>query len=316
VTGLATIDPGESRQVRRQRERAAHKANGRAGQVVAETSVEIVESFFDRAIQELNVLDRQIVDADDGADKLLWRQAQNMMALLAAGLSRRQLARQWINARTGEPYAEKHVRIVEKVWKKGAEFTPRPRFRSLYNELGNARTFHYSGCYEWYTPPVFVEAARSVLGSIDVDPASCAAAQRVVQARRFFTIEDDGLTQEWAGRVFMNPPYANALITRFVDKLVMSFETGTTTAAIILTNNGTDVAWFVHLLTVASAICFPTGRLHFWQPDREGTLSQGQCVFYAGPTVGTFCSTFRRFGPVFLNQQPGYVPSHDPEDGV
>ena len=59
---------------------------------------------------------------------------------------------------------------------------------------------------EHYTPSVYVEAARSVLGAIDLDPASCAAANRTVQAARYYDKVDDGLAQPWHGRVFVNPP--------------------------------------------------------------------------------------------------------------
>jgi ParB family chromosome partitioning protein len=54
---------------------------------------------------------------------------------------------------------------------------------------------------EWYTPLPYIEAARLVLGDIDLDPASCELANGVVQAKRFFTEQDDGLTKEWSGRV-------------------------------------------------------------------------------------------------------------------
>ena len=51
-----------------------------------------------------------------------------------------------------------------------------------------------------------MEPARRVLGRIDLDPASCALANGVVQAERTFAIEDDGLSVPWTGRAFLNPP--------------------------------------------------------------------------------------------------------------
>ena len=66
----------------------------------------------------------------------------------------------------------------------------------------------YTGNPENYTPAVYIEAARRVLGEIDLDPASCFLAQETVKANRFFTKEENGLQQKWNGRVFLNPPYA------------------------------------------------------------------------------------------------------------
>ncbi len=60
---------------------------------------------------------------------------------------------------------------------------------------------------EFYTPKQIVEATRRTLMAIDLDPASCARAQQVVQAKRFFSRDDNGLARDdWTGRIFLNPP--------------------------------------------------------------------------------------------------------------
>jgi len=60
-----------------------------------------------------------------------------------------------------------------------------------------------SGEVEYYTPVEIIEAARRVMGGIDLDPASSENANRIVRATRIFTAQDDGLSQPWNGRVWL-----------------------------------------------------------------------------------------------------------------
>lgn len=165
---------------------------------------------------------------------------------------------------------------------------------------GNGSVPHVSynsGNNEWYTPKEYIEAARFVLGGIDLDPASSQAANEVVRASVFYTVEDDGLSRDWRGRVWMNPPYSEDLIGKFAGKLADHFAAGDVTAAIVLVNNATETRWFRRLIEVASAVVFPSSRVRFWRPDGKtaGPL-QGQALIYMGEHPQKFREGFGSFG--------------------
>jgi DNA N-6-adenine-methyltransferase (Dam) len=127
----------------------------------------------------------------------------------------------------------------------------------------------YTGENEWFTPAVWIERARRALGGIDLDPASAVLAQQTVQAKHFFTAADDGLTQPWAGRVWLNPPYAKGLVEAFIDKLISEVGSDRVTAAVALTHNYSDTDWWHAALRAASSICHLRGRVHFVAPGGE-----------------------------------------------
>lgn len=156
---------------------------------------------------------------------------------------------------------------------------------------------HNSGNNEWYTPAEYIQAARRVMGYIDLDPASSEAANEVVGAIAYYTAEDDGLSLPWVGKVWMNPPYAKALVEQFADKMAYHVGNGDVTEAIVLVNNATETAWFRKLIGVAAAVAFPASRVKFWQPNSEpGAPLQGQACIYIGHAPDLFLSEFTAFG--------------------
>ena len=115
------------------------------------------------------------------------------------------------------------------------------------------------------------------MGAIDLDPASTPDANEVVGAQRFYTADDDGLTQPWAGRVWLNPPYRHPAAALFTARLVEQHRAGDVSEAIALTNNSTEADWFQALLAGAAAACFIDGRIHFWREDGlDGRPLQGR----------------------------------------
>jgi hypothetical protein len=150
---------------------------------------------------------------------------------------------------------------------------------------------------EWYTPARYLEAARAVLGSIDLDPASSKTANLTVRATTFFSIDDDGLSQDWNGRVWLNPPYGG-LSAPFTAKLIDQFVAGKTTAAVLLVNsNSTDAGWFQPLWDFL--LCFTNHRINFISPGGSDSGSTHGSVFvYLGPDRDAFITQFSPLGAV------------------
>lgn len=157
-----------------------------------------------------------------------------------------------------------------------------------------------SGNNEWYTPERFIEAARLAMGGIDLDPASCEVANRTVKAAKFYTKEDNGLTKDWHGKVWMNPPYAQPLCTLFTSRVAEMYEAGEIEQACVLVNNGTETRWFHRMMASASSVCFPRGRVRFldFEGNPIGAPLQGQAVVYFGERTDAFYDAFRDIGLV------------------
>lgn len=148
---------------------------------------------------------------------------------------------------------------------------------------------------EWYTPPIYISAAREVMGTIDLDPASSAMANRLVCAARYYTCEDDGLKQPWYGNIWLNPPYSRGLVRLFIEKLVR--ERDDYEQAVVLVNNATETQWFASLVEVSSGLVFPMGRIKYYVPGKEsGSPLQGQTFVYVGDRADKFLEVFGKFG--------------------
>ncbi len=105
---------------------------------------------------------------------------------------------------------------------------------------------------EWLTPPSII----SSLGEFDLDP--CAPVKRPWEmAKQHYNIFDNGLTQDWVGRVWCNPPYGLEA-AKWLDRCASHRNA----IALIFARTETRM-FFDHVWTKARAVLFIEGRLYF-----------------------------------------------------
>ena len=129
----------------------------------------------------------------------------------------------------------------------------------------------YSGKTEWLTPPSLVQK----LGKFDLDPCSPINSFYRI-ANSFYTEKDNGLIQEWKGRVFCNPPYDYLTMNSFIKKC-LDYQN-----AILLIFARTDTAIFQdYIFKKAHSILFLKGRIKFYHNTGEEAKSgagAGSCL--------------------------------------
>ncbi|HMA70046.1 MAG TPA: DNA N-6-adenine-methyltransferase [Xanthobacteraceae bacterium] len=116
------------------------------------------------------------------------------------------------------------------------------------------------------TPEWLVRA----LGSFDLDP--CAADPRPWDCAMVnYTEADDGLSREWRGRIWLNPPFHRYEVGAWIQRLA---DHG---CGVALLHARLETKWFLPVWRKASAILFLKRRLIFLRPDgSECRTSNGE----------------------------------------
>jgi hypothetical protein len=170
----------------------------------------------------------------------------------------------------------------------------------------------------WYTPPQYIEMARSVMGYIGLDPATCNVAQQWIKADNYHTLErifDSGLNDDWHTNVWLNPPFDDTSL--WCNKLYLEIQKGNIDQAIILVNSNHGYKWYETLWRMFP-VCCARERIEFLtdiDPLSErgktirignqtlmtvGQAKRGQTFAYYGANVELFYETFKTIGRVII----------------
>ncbi len=159
-----------------------------------------------------------------------------------------------------------------------------------------------SGKVEYYTPVAIIEAARRTMGSIELDPASCVAANWTVFADQFFTLGDDGLSKSWhANTLFLNHPFSRQHNAKWINKLIHEYKSERTKQACCITFASTSEAWFRPLFAYPQ--CYLSPRTNYIGADGKPVkgVTKGSVVTYLGPNVDSFAEEFKTLGNVMVS---------------
>jgi hypothetical protein len=179
------------------------------------------------------------------------------------------------------------------------KLSPSPSESSSCSSNSSLKVLTSSKHDEHYTPEPIINAAREVMGEIDCDPMSCAAANKIVRATHFYDKDDDGLISPWLGRVWLNPAFS--LADKAVEKLLAAYQVGVVTEACLLIKAVPDTKR--HQSLAAFPYCEWRGRIKFIADGNSQVAPFAVLIFYLGKNFPKFREVFSKFGNIRLGQK-------------
>lgn len=150
---------------------------------------------------------------------------------------------------------------------------------------------------EYQTPRKYFEAARLVMGSIDLDIASSEENNKRILAKEFYSKENSMYNNPFYGNAWLNPSYSKPNLTKATARIINYYGAGLE-QLIYLIPSYTSEDWYHKCLKFASAICLPDHRIIFLL-NKKYQLSPrfANTFFYFGnDNAVKFCEVFRQFG--------------------
>lgn len=124
---------------------------------------------------------------------------------------------------------------------------------------------------EWATPQWLFDTLNNEF-HFDVDVC---ADHKNHKCDKYFSKEEDGLSQQWNGVVWCNPPYGNE-ISKWVEKAYEYFTRGGT--VVMLVPARTDTRWW-HNYIRKGEVRFIKGRLKFNDGDSPAPFPSAIVIF-------------------------------------
>ena len=126
----------------------------------------------------------------------------------------------------------------------------------------------------WATPEEWFEYLNLEF-KFTLDPC---CVPETAKCRRFFTPEEDGLTQSWEDeRVFMNPPYGRELPKWMEKAYTEARDNGALVVAFVPAR--VETLWWHRYAVKASEIRFPIGRVKFVGADASAPFPIAIVIF-------------------------------------
>lgn len=148
------------------------------------------------------------------------------------------------------------------------------------------QSLHYSSNSDlWQTPEDFFQMLNAAWG-FTLDPA---CTESSAKCDKFYTPEDDGLAQSWAGEtVWVNPPYSRGNASRWIQKCYEESEHAT---VVVLPAARTDTTYMHEYGFKCDYVCFIKGRLKFDNPDADPDDKKNPAPFPSMLLIYDACMT-------------------------
>jgi phage N-6-adenine-methyltransferase len=138
----------------------------------------------------------------------------------------------------------------------------------------NTKLHFSSATIECPTEQAFFDKCNLEYGPFTLDPCST---HENAKCDNHFTIQEDGLSQTWRGKVWMNPPYGRT-ISYWMEKAYMETLNGNAEMVACLVPSRTDTKWW-HEYAMKGEVHFIRGRLKFGEHHNSAPFPSALVIF-------------------------------------